>query len=83
MRRIENVYDIVGQSIGQLRVLDYLGCYIRSNKINHVYLTKCNCGKVKAIRRDSLIGHRSKSCGHTNGRIGKGIPEKWRKEHEE
>lgn len=81
--KVENMYDIVGQFSGQLEILDYLGYYNRSGRINHVYLTKCSCGTVKAIRRDSLLGHRSKSCGHTNGKIGVGIPEKWRKEHEE
>ena len=81
--KVENMYDIVGQFSGQLEILDYLGYYNRAGRIHHVYLTKCSCGTTKAIRRDSLLSNRSRTCGHTNGRIDVGIPEKWRKEHEE
>lgn len=83
MRKIENLYDIVGSKIGDLEILDYLGSYNYFGAECHVYLTKCRCGKVKAIRRDSLIGHRSKSCGHTNHKSNVGIAENWRINNED
>lgn len=83
MKKIENLYDIVGSKIGDLEILDYLGYYNYFGGQCHVYLTKCSCGKIKAIRRDSLIGYRSKSCGHTNHKSHVGIAENWRISHED
>ncbi len=78
MKKIENLYDIVGSTVGELEVIDYLGSYSYFGAMCHVYLTKCSCGKIKAIRRDSLIGSRSKTCGHTNHKSYVGIAENWR-----
>ena len=87
MRRIENINDIVGDTYGKLEVIKYLGCYREftsgCGRLRQVYLCKCNCGKFKAIRRDSLIENRANSCGCTNGRQSMGRAEKWRLSHEE
>ena len=86
MRRIENTNDIVGNTYGKLKVIKYLGCYAEftagRDRMRHVYLCKCDCGKLKAIRRDSLIGDRTNSCGCTNGKQSMGRAEKWRLSHE-
>lgn len=78
MKKIENLYDIVGSTVGDLEVIDYLGSYDYFGRPCHVYLTKCKCGRIKAIRRDSLVGNRSKTCGHPNHKSHVGIAENWR-----
>lgn len=87
MRKIENINDIVGNTYGKLEVVKYLGHYTEITAgyghLRQIYLCKCNCGKVKAIRRDSLIENRANSCGCTNGRQSMGKAEKWRLSHED
>lgn len=87
MRKIENINDIVGNTYGRLEVIRYLGCYTEftagCGKMRQVYLCKCDCGKFKAIRRDSLIEHRTNSCGCTNGKQSIGKAEQWRLSHED
>lgn len=87
MRKIENINDIVGNTYGRLEVIRYLGCYTEftagCGKMRQVYLCKCDCGKFKAIRRDSLIENRANSCGCTNGRQSMGKAEEWGLSHEE
>ena len=51
--------------------------------LRQVYLCKCGCGRLKAIRRDSLIENRANSCGCTNGKQSIGKAEKWRLSHED
>jgi len=62
----------VGQTYGMLCILD------QYNKKKSIYFTcKCECGTIKEIRKDALIGPRAetKSCGcylkeHGNGKRG-------------
>ena len=86
MGRIENINDIVGNTYGKLEVIKYLGCYKEFTagygKLRQVYLCKCDCGKFKAIRRDSLMENRTNSCGCTNGRQSMGKAEEWRLNNE-
>ena len=87
MGRIENINDIVGNTYGKHEVIGYLGCYAEFTDehriLRQVYLCKCSCGRLKAIRRDSLIENRANSCGCTNGRQSMGKAEKWRLSHED
>lgn len=65
-------YDLIGMRFGSLEVVDFVGVYKEgSDKLmrdRNVYLCRCDCGRYKAIRRDSLLQGISQSCGHTNGR---------------
>lgn len=49
----------IGQQFGHLTVLSL------ARKVNgfSFYLCRCECGKEKAVRKDSLYGGRVKSCG--------------------
>lgn len=86
MRKIENINDIVGNTYGRLEVIRYLGCYTEFTDeyrvLRQVYLCKCGCGRLKVIRRDSLIENRANSCGCTNGRQSMGKAEEWRLHNE-
>lgn len=70
-RKRDEVYidtqDIVGTTIGHWEILEYSHKsieYSDSHKLTrHWYKCKCECGRVKLVRRDSLIGGLSKTCG--------------------
>lgn len=66
-----NPSDLIGGKFGHLEVVDFVGVYREgSNPVRkrYVYLCRCDCGRYKAIRRDSLLQKVAQSCGHTNGR---------------
>lgn len=70
-RKRDEVYidtqDIIGTTIGYWRVLEYSHksiTYSGSRKLTrHWYKCKCACGRIKLVRRDSLIGGLSNTCG--------------------
>ena len=70
--RKKSSISYVGQTYGMLTILD------QHSKNKSIYFTcKCECGNVKEIRKDSIIGSRAetKSCGcylreHGNGKRG-------------
>lgn len=79
----EKLHRLIGTRMGQLEVIDYLGMLRLNDKVRHIYLVRCNCGMVKAMRRDTLIQKLAKTCGHTNGRTYMSMVEDWRQNEEQ
>ena len=46
----------VGQRFNKWTVISFEGCY------NNLYLCKCDCGKLKSLRRWNLINNKTQSC---------------------
>lgn len=62
-----NVNDIIGKRLGKLEVICYAGSWYDYTegglKMRHQYVCKCDCGKVKVIRRGQLKSGIVHSCG--------------------
>lgn len=62
-----NVNDIIGERLGKLEVIGYHGRMYQTTKggerIRHYYKVKCDCGKVKVIRRCQILNKTTHSCG--------------------
>lgn len=52
---MSKLIDITGQRFGRLIVLGYVG--------KRYWKCKCNCGKIKDIRKDHLLNGKAQSCG--------------------
>lgn len=66
---MKKVRSLKHRRFGRLLVLEKLNK--RKNK-SAVWLCKCNCGKLKEVRRDCLISGNVKSCGCLTQRLPKG-----------
>jgi hypothetical protein len=51
--------DIIGRRFGMLTVLSYDHSFNR----NTYWLCKCDCGNTKVVKRGSLMGDDTVSCG--------------------
>lgn len=60
---------IVGQKFGKLTALKCTGLYKHHSEL---IKCKCDCGNITNVRRDSLLGNYTKSCGCLNHRDLKG-----------
>lgn len=62
-----DVYDIVGKRLGKLKVVGYHGnCYEETRggpKLRHFYMVKCECGRIKVVRRSQILNNKIHSCG--------------------
>lgn len=57
MRKLTN--DLTGKRFGRLEVI---GVHDNGNRKTY-YVCQCDCGNVKVIRADALVGGMTKSCG--------------------
>lgn len=70
--------DLAGEKFGRWEVLKYG----HKNERNEVYwICKCQCGKVKEVRANSLRSGRSKSCGCLHAELSREIGLKVNKKH--
>ena len=60
--------DIVGKKFGKLKILKFLNIKKPANNKNksindHLYLCKCDCGKIKIMKRKSFLYNHNVTCG--------------------
>lgn len=66
-----NVYDIIGEQSGRLKVIGYKGFKYSSTKgglrLRHYYICKCECGNITIVQRGPLKNKITRSCGCRRG----------------
>lgn len=58
-----NSKNVIGMRFGRLVVLEKSPSVSSGNKTYSMYKCKCDCGKLKNVRRDGLLSGNTKSCG--------------------
>lgn len=55
--------DIAGQTFGRLKALRKVESQRQGERMKSMWLCECQCGKLVTVRRDSLVGGKTRSCG--------------------
>lgn len=64
VRKAEPYRDLTGQQFGYWTVLKHLpNRKTKSGQLVQYWECRCQCGKVRAVARESLLSHKSLSCG--------------------
>ena len=80
MSTISTKKDLTGMRFGKLVALYEIPKDERKSKNFSEYVCKCDCGRVKRVRRDNLRNNCTRSCGCLQKEINKINMEKFRKE---